>query len=78
MTEIPNCLDPFSLPACLTPAPLPAVDKLASPPSDNENTNLWIVIGVVVPLIVVTVLYLPLSPPSPWLDRKSTRLNSSH
>ncbi|XP_046890393.1 UPF0606 protein KIAA1549 isoform X1 [Hypomesus transpacificus] len=32
------------------------VDKVASPPSDNENTNLWIVIGVVVPLIVVTVI----------------------
>ncbi|KAM4618188.1 UPF0606 protein KIAA1549 [Polymixia lowei] len=32
------------------------VEKVASQPSDSENTNLWIVIGVVIPLVVVVVI----------------------
>ncbi|KAM7002841.1 UPF0606 protein KIAA1549 [Tautogolabrus adspersus] len=32
------------------------VEKVASPPTDTENTNVWIVIGVVIPLIVVLVI----------------------
>ncbi|CAN9498747.1 unnamed protein product [Ophioblennius macclurei] len=32
------------------------VEKAASSPSDGENTNLWIVVGVVVPLLVVVVI----------------------
>nr|XP_046250801.1 UPF0606 protein KIAA1549 isoform X2 [Scatophagus argus] len=32
------------------------VEKVASSPSDGENTNLWIVIGVVIPLLVVIVI----------------------
>lgn len=33
-----------------------AVEKVASAPSDTENTNLWIVVGVVIPLLVVIVI----------------------
>lgn len=33
-----------------------AVEKVASAPSDTENTNLWIVIGVVIPLLVVIII----------------------
>ncbi|XP_037623029.1 UPF0606 protein KIAA1549 isoform X5 [Sebastes umbrosus] len=32
------------------------VEKVASSPSDAENTNTWIVIGVVIPLLVVIVI----------------------
>ncbi|XP_034391958.1 UPF0606 protein KIAA1549 [Cyclopterus lumpus] len=32
------------------------VEKMASSPSDAENTNTWIVIGVVIPVIVVIVI----------------------
>ncbi|XP_044212756.1 UPF0606 protein KIAA1549 isoform X1 [Thunnus albacares] len=32
------------------------VEKLASSPSDTENTNMWIVIGVVIPLLVVIII----------------------
>ncbi|XP_044049699.1 UPF0606 protein KIAA1549 isoform X3 [Siniperca chuatsi] len=32
------------------------VDKVASSPSDAENNNMWIVIGVVIPLLVVIVI----------------------
>ncbi|XP_043981997.1 UPF0606 protein KIAA1549 isoform X1 [Gambusia affinis] len=32
------------------------VEKMASSPSDSENSNMWIVIGVVVPLLVVVVI----------------------
>ncbi|KAM9376102.1 UPF0606 protein KIAA1549 [Pholidichthys leucotaenia] len=32
------------------------VEKVESPSSDKENTNLWIVIGVVIPLLVVIVI----------------------
>ncbi|XP_029289458.1 UPF0606 protein KIAA1549 isoform X2 [Cottoperca gobio] len=32
------------------------VEKVASLPSDAENTNTWIVIGVVIPLLVVVVI----------------------
>ncbi|XP_068458982.1 UPF0606 protein KIAA1549 isoform X2 [Clinocottus analis] len=32
------------------------VEKMASSPSDAENTNTWIVIGVVIPLLVVIVI----------------------
>uniref|UniRef100_A0A3Q3E233 UPF0606 protein KIAA1549 n=1 Tax=Labrus bergylta TaxID=56723 RepID=A0A3Q3E233_9LABR len=32
------------------------VEKVASSPTDTENTNVWIVIGVVIPLIVVLVI----------------------
>ncbi|XP_030282152.1 UPF0606 protein KIAA1549 isoform X4 [Sparus aurata] len=32
------------------------VEKVTSSPSDGENTNLWIVIGVVIPLLVVIVI----------------------
>ncbi|XP_072290749.1 UPF0606 protein KIAA1549 [Eucyclogobius newberryi] len=32
------------------------VEKVASPPSENVNTNLWIIIGVVIPLLVVIVI----------------------
>lgn len=33
-----------------------AVEKVASLPSETENTNMWIVIGVVIPLLVVIVI----------------------
>lgn len=33
-----------------------AVEKVASSPSDTENTNVWIVVGVVIPLMVVVVI----------------------
>lgn len=33
-----------------------AVEKVTSPPSNAENTNVWIVIGVVIPLLVVFVI----------------------
>ncbi|KAF7656547.1 hypothetical protein LDENG_00039760 [Lucifuga dentata] len=32
------------------------LDKVASSSSDNENSNIWIVIGVVIPLLVVIVI----------------------
>ncbi|XP_068170141.1 UPF0606 protein KIAA1549 [Antennarius striatus] len=32
------------------------VEKAPSSPSDSENTNMWIVIGVVIPLLVVIVI----------------------
>ncbi|XP_036068470.1 UPF0606 protein KIAA1549 isoform X7 [Oryzias melastigma] len=32
------------------------VEKVASPPSDKENTNMWIAVGVVVPLLVVILI----------------------
>ncbi|XP_017274546.1 UPF0606 protein KIAA1549 isoform X2 [Kryptolebias marmoratus] len=32
------------------------VEKLASSPADTENTNMWIVIGVVIPLLVVIII----------------------
>nr|XP_019959141.1 PREDICTED: UPF0606 protein KIAA1549-like isoform X2 [Paralichthys olivaceus] len=32
------------------------VEKVTSSPSDKENTNMWIVIGVVIPLLVVIVI----------------------
>eukprot|EP00066_Takifugu_rubripes_P016058 XP_011605324.1 PREDICTED: UPF0606 protein KIAA1549-like [Takifugu rubripes] len=32
------------------------VEKVASAPSDTENTNLWIVVGVVIPLLVVIII----------------------
>uniref|UniRef100_A0A3B5BBP0 UPF0606 protein KIAA1549-like n=1 Tax=Stegastes partitus TaxID=144197 RepID=A0A3B5BBP0_9TELE len=32
------------------------VEKVASSPSDTENTNMWVVIGVVIPLLVVIVI----------------------
>ncbi|RVE72258.1 hypothetical protein OJAV_G00060080 [Oryzias javanicus] len=32
------------------------VEKVASPPSDKENTNVWIGVGVVVPLLVVVLI----------------------
>ncbi|XP_008434757.1 UPF0606 protein KIAA1549 isoform X1 [Poecilia reticulata] len=32
------------------------VEKMASSPSDSENSNMWIVIGVVVPLLVVVII----------------------
>ncbi|XP_026032417.1 UPF0606 protein KIAA1549 isoform X4 [Astatotilapia calliptera] len=32
------------------------VEKVTSSPSDNENTNMWIIIGVVIPLLVVVVI----------------------
>ncbi|XP_050929480.1 LOW QUALITY PROTEIN: UPF0606 protein KIAA1549 [Lates calcarifer] len=32
------------------------VEKVTSSPSDTENTNMWIVIGVVIPLLVVIVI----------------------
>ncbi|KAG8012468.1 hypothetical protein GBF38_020237, partial [Nibea albiflora] len=32
------------------------VEKVATSPSDAENTNMWIVIGVVIPLLVVIVI----------------------
>lgn len=33
-----------------------AVEKVTSSPSDTENTNIWIIIGVVIPLLVVIVI----------------------
>lgn len=33
-----------------------AVEKVASASSDTENTNMWIIIGVVVPLLVVIII----------------------
>lgn len=33
-----------------------AVEKVASPPSNADNTNVWIVIAVVVPLLVVFII----------------------
>ncbi|XP_052008744.1 LOW QUALITY PROTEIN: UPF0606 protein KIAA1549 [Xyrauchen texanus] len=37
------------------------VEKQASPPSDTEKTNIWIIVGVVVPvlvvIIIITILY---------------------
>lgn len=36
--------------------PSAAVEKVASVPSDTENTNLWIVVGVVIPLLVVIII----------------------
>lgn len=33
-----------------------AVEKAASGPSDTKNANLWIVVGVVVPLLVVVII----------------------
>lgn len=33
-----------------------AVEKVTSPPSNAENTNVWIVIGVVIPLLVVFII----------------------
>lgn len=33
-----------------------AVEKVASAPSDTGNTNLWIVVGVVIPLLVVIII----------------------
>lgn len=33
-----------------------AVEKVGSSPSDAENTNMWIIIGVVIPLLVVIVI----------------------
>ncbi|CAB1437415.1 unnamed protein product [Pleuronectes platessa] len=32
------------------------VEKVTSSPSDKENTNVWIIIGVVIPLLVVLVI----------------------
>ncbi|XP_047189380.1 UPF0606 protein KIAA1549 isoform X2 [Scophthalmus maximus] len=32
------------------------VEKVTSSPSDTENTNIWIVVGVVIPLLVVIVI----------------------
>uniref|UniRef100_A0A3B4A315 Uncharacterized protein n=1 Tax=Periophthalmus magnuspinnatus TaxID=409849 RepID=A0A3B4A315_9GOBI len=32
------------------------VEKVASSPSENVNTNLWIIVGVVIPLLVVIVI----------------------
>ncbi|XP_061577371.1 UPF0606 protein KIAA1549 isoform X6 [Cololabis saira] len=32
------------------------VEKVASSPSDAENTNMWIIVGVVIPLLVVIVI----------------------
>ncbi|XP_054890923.1 UPF0606 protein KIAA1549 isoform X4 [Poeciliopsis prolifica] len=32
------------------------VEKMESSPSDSENSNMWIVIGVVVPLLVVVII----------------------
>ncbi|KAM9854295.1 UPF0606 protein KIAA1549 [Aulostomus maculatus] len=32
------------------------VEKLPSSPSDTENTNMWIIIGVVIPLLVVIII----------------------
>ncbi|XP_039989470.1 UPF0606 protein KIAA1549 [Xiphias gladius] len=32
------------------------VEKVTSSPSDTENTNIWIIIGVVIPLLVVIVI----------------------
>uniref|UniRef100_A0A3Q1FRE1 UPF0606 protein KIAA1549-like n=1 Tax=Acanthochromis polyacanthus TaxID=80966 RepID=A0A3Q1FRE1_9TELE len=32
------------------------VEKVASSPSDTENNNMWVVIGVVIPLLVVIVI----------------------
>ncbi|XP_015230231.1 PREDICTED: UPF0606 protein KIAA1549-like isoform X2 [Cyprinodon variegatus] len=32
------------------------VEKVAAPPSDTENTNMWIIVGVVVPLLVVLII----------------------
>ncbi|XP_028264596.1 UPF0606 protein KIAA1549 [Parambassis ranga] len=32
------------------------VEKVASSPSDTENTNMWIIIGVVIPLLVVIII----------------------
>uniref|UniRef100_A0A8C6T5G4 Si:ch211-1e14.1 n=1 Tax=Neogobius melanostomus TaxID=47308 RepID=A0A8C6T5G4_9GOBI len=32
------------------------VEKVASSPSENVNTNLWIIIGVVIPLLVVIII----------------------
>nr|XP_020458625.1 UPF0606 protein KIAA1549-like [Monopterus albus] len=32
------------------------VEKVTSAPSDTENTNMWIIIGVVIPLLVVIVI----------------------
>ncbi|KAM9753214.1 UPF0606 protein KIAA1549 isoform 2-T2 [Menidia menidia] len=31
-------------------------EKVASPPSETENSNIWIVVGVVIPLLVVIVI----------------------
>lgn len=36
--------------------PPEAVEKVASSPSDKENTNVWIGVGVVVPLLVVLLI----------------------
>lgn len=33
-----------------------AVEKAASAPSDTGNSNLWIVVGVVIPLLVVIII----------------------
>lgn len=33
-----------------------AVEKVASAPSDTGNANLWIVVGVVIPLLVVIII----------------------
>lgn len=33
-----------------------AVEKVASPPSNAEKANVWIVVGVVVPLLVVFII----------------------
>ncbi|MEQ2186913.1 hypothetical protein GOODEAATRI_033703, partial [Goodea atripinnis] len=32
------------------------VEKVPSSPSDPENTNLWIIIGVVIPLLLVVII----------------------
>lgn len=33
-----------------------AVEKQASLPSETENTNTWIIVGVLVPVLVVTII----------------------
>lgn len=32
------------------------MEKQASPPSDTEKTNTWIIVGVVVPVVVVVII----------------------
>lgn len=33
-----------------------AVEKQTSPPSETENANTWIIVGVVVPVLVVVII----------------------
>lgn len=34
----------------------PAVEKVAAPPSETQNSNMWIIVGVVVPVLLVVLI----------------------